>query len=167
MTKFLDCLQGSTNPTDPYQAIYKGNVNEVKYVWGRMQGDGTLFDGQTPWKALWHAALRHQKDILVWLLRQDFPIDSGTLQEERRTVVEMIQRLYSPIPAEVCKALMDRQCEINNDKCLRILIKPFRGKNVCHRAGLFCGHMTTRKILSAYTLLFQKSSNGHILILMD
>jgi hypothetical protein len=63
----------------------------------------------------------------LWLLDQDFPIDSSALQkaipEERGNIVEMIQKLYNRPPVEVCKALMDRKCEINDVDCISLLIK--------------------------------------------
>jgi hypothetical protein len=125
--KALPCLQASPEAADLYRAIHEGNLNTVQDIWVRMQAHGNLLSSLAPWKALWHAAYRQNVEILVWLLQQDFPLDSSSFKEalpnEERDLVGILSTVYgNTIPDQVCNALIERKYKINDVDLMRRLL---------------------------------------------
>jgi hypothetical protein len=119
-------LQVSPKAPDLYRAICEGILDKVRHIWDKMKDTGS----RIPCRALWYAVHGQNEDILVWLLKQDFPLDSSAfkkaLPDERRNVVDLILGSYTcarnPIPDEVCKALIDRKYEINGVELMSRLL---------------------------------------------
>jgi hypothetical protein len=125
----VELLQVSPEAVDLFRAIQQGNLDLVKVIWDIMQENGTLLSSPTPWKAVWHAVYRQHEDILLWLLRQDFPLDSNAfktaLPNERKCLLDLIMSSYGcdSVPDEVCRALIDRKVEINDVLSMSSLLR--------------------------------------------
>jgi hypothetical protein len=151
-------LQATPVAADLYLAIQAGKMNEFQDVWTKMHAAGTLSSSSIPSKAIWHAVYGHRTDILLWILKQDFPIDSSAFKKassnEERDVVQFIQTLYHPVPIEVCKALIDRKYGINNVKSMSsLLIAMGRSDLVVYavsRGYLLYANLYSSEIINTY-----------------